>query len=159
VMSVIESRCLEQRVNPPRGHLGVTIDNDGLVRDGRLERNVASIASVEPGSPAATAGLQAGDRLISIAGRDFANGLPRLGDVLEPGRRVIVRIQRDGLERDVPVIVGQGTPRMDPACPEYERLMQPLRMGGVARVWVRDTAGSDGTRYVTVMPSRSYPAP
>lgn len=157
LMSVIESRCLEQRINPPRGHLGVTIDNDALIRDGQVARNVASIASVEPGSPAAAAGLQAGDRLISVAGRDFSNGIPRLGDVLEPGRRVVVRIQRDGLEREVPVVVGQGTPRMDPSCPEYERVMQPLRMGG--RVWLRDSAGADGNRYVTVLTTPRTPAP
>lgn len=153
VMSVIEARCLEQRVSAPRGHLGVTIDNDMDVRDGRVLRSVASIASVEPGSPAATAGLQAGDRLIQIAGRDFSNGMPRLGDVLEPGRRILVRIQRDGAERDVPVTVGDGTPRMDPACPEYERVMQPLRMGTIARVWVRDTVDDDGTRTLSVMPA------
>ncbi|WKW13422.1 PDZ domain-containing protein [Pseudogemmatithrix spongiicola] len=153
VMSVIESRCLEQRIAPPRGHLGVTIDNDLDMRDGRVARSVANIASVEPGSPAATAGLQAGDRLISIAGRDFSNGMPRLGDLLEPGRRIVVRIQRDGLEREVPVVVGQGTPRMDPACPEYERVMQPLRMGTIARVWVRDTSDGQGNRVVTVLPT------
>lgn len=157
VMSVIEARCLEQRVGAPRGHLGVTIDNDMDVRDGRVMRSVASIASVEPGSPAATAGLQAGDRLVQIAGRDFSNGMPRLGDVLEPGRRIIVRIQRDGLERDVAVTVGDGTPRMDPACPEYERVMQPLRMGTIARVWVLDTVDNEGARTVTVMPARRPP--
>jgi C-terminal processing protease CtpA/Prc len=158
VMSVIEARCLEQRVSAPRGHLGVTIDNDMDVRDGRVMRSVASIASVEPGSPAATAGLQAGDRLMQIAGRDFSNGMPRLGDVLEPGRRIVVRIQRDGLERDFAVVVGEGTPRMDPACPEYERLMQPLRMGTMARVWVRDTADTEGIRTVTVLPARRPPS-
>jgi len=157
VMSVIESRCLEQRISPPRGHLGVTIDNDLDVRDGRVARSVANIASVEPGSPAATAGLQAGDRLISVAGRDFTKGIPRLDDVLEPGRRIVVRIQRDGLERDVPLVVGQGTPRMDPACPEYERVMQPLRMGTIARVWVRDTMDGQGNRVVTVLPTPRAP--
>lgn len=152
VMSVIESRCMEQRISPPRGHLGVTIDNEMDMREGRVTRSVAAIASVEPGSPAASAGLQAGDRLISIAGRDFSNGMPQIADVLEPGRRIVVRIQRDGSERDVPVTVGQGTPRMDPACPEYERVMQPLRMGTIARVWVRDTSDGNGNRVVTVMP-------
>jgi predicted metalloprotease with PDZ domain len=159
VMSVIESRCLEQRVNAPRGHLGVTIDNEVEVRDGRIVGSVAKVASVEPGSPASSAGLQSGDRLLSIAGRDFNAGLPRLGDVLEPGRRVIVRIQRDGQMREVPVVVGAGTPRMDPACPEYERLMQPLRMGGVARVWVRDTSDGEGRRVVTMLQSPRTPVP
>lgn len=153
VMSVIESRCLEQRVAAPRGHIGVTIDNEGVVRDGRITESRAVVASVEPGSPAATAGLQAGDRLLHIGGRDFSNGMPRLGDILEPGRRIVVRIQRDGLERDVAVIVGQGTPRMDPACPEYERVMQPLRMGTMARVWVRDTSDGEGNRVITMMPA------
>jgi C-terminal processing protease CtpA/Prc len=159
VMSVIESRCLEQRINAPRGHLGVTIDNEVQLRDGRIVGSVARIASVEPGSPAAGAGLQAGDRLLSIAGRDFSAGMPRLGDVLEPGRRILVRTLRDGQERDVPVVVGMGTPRMDPACPEYERMMQPLRMGGVARVWVRDTADESGNRVVTVLPAPRSPLP
>lgn len=148
VMSVVESRCLEQRVDAPRGQIGVTIDTDMEMREGRIARSTASITTVEPGSPAAAAGLQAGDRLISIAGRDFNNGLPRLGDVLEPGRRIVVRIARDGLERDVPVTVGQGTPRMDPACSEYARVLQPLRMGGVARAWVQDTTDANGNRIV-----------
>lgn len=159
VMSVIESRCMEQRISPPRGHLGVTIDNEVDMREGRVTRSVAAIASVEPGSPAAAAGLQAGDRLISIAGRDFSNGMPQIGDVLEPGRRIVVRIQRDGSEHEIPVTVGQGTPRMDPACPEYERVMQPLRMGTIARVWVRDTSDGNGNRVVTVMPLPRTSAP
>lgn len=160
VMSVIESRCLDQRANAPRGHLGVTIDNSLDLRDGRIVGSTAHIESVEPGSPAAVAGLQAGDELLSIAGRDFSAGMPRLGDVLEPGRRVVVRMRRDGKEREVPVVVGAGTPRMDPACPEYERVMQPLRMGAVARVWVRDTSDGEGNRVVTVVPwSRQTPVP
>ncbi len=156
VMSVVESRCLEQRIDAPRGQIGVTIDNDLEMRDGRVLRSTAAIAAVEPGSPAATAGLQAGDRLLSIAGRDFSNGLPRLSDVLEPGRRIVVRISRDGLERDVPLTVGEGAPRMDPACQEYARVLQPLRMGGVARAWVQDTTDAAGNRIVMTRPSPRF---
>ena len=158
VMSVIESRCLEQRVSPARGQIGVTISSDMEMRQGQLVSSTARIASVEPGSPAAAAGLQAGDRLLSIGGRDFAQGIPNLSDVLEPGRRLVVRIVRDGDEREVPVTVAPGAPRMDPACPEYQRVMQPLRMGAGARVWVRDSADASGNRVVTVMPTPRAPA-
>jgi S1-C subfamily serine protease len=158
-MSVIEARCLNQRSDVPRGQIGVTINTDMEMRDGRVVGSMASIAAVEPGSPAAAAGLQAGDRLISIAGRDFTAGMPRIGDVLEPGRRITVRIARDGRERDVPVTVGAGAPRMDPACPEYERILQPLRMGGLARVWMQDTTDGAGNRIIVMRPTPNAVAP
>lgn len=157
VMSVIEARCLEQRVNPPRGHLGVAIDISTEVNNGEVVRSQTTVASVEPGSPAATAGILAGDELISIGGRNAATAIPRLGEILEPGRRIVLRVKRDGSERDIPVTVGDGTPRMDPACPEYERVVAPLRMGVAARVWVMDSVDGRGQRVVTLR--RALPSP
>lgn len=157
VMSVIEARCLEQRVNPPRGHLGVAIDISTEVNNGEVVRSQTTVASVEPGSPAATAGILAGDELIGIGGRNAATAIPRLGEILEPGRRIVLRVKRDGSERDIPVTVGDGTPRMDPACPEYERVVAPLRMGVAARVWVMDSVDGRGQRVVTLR--RALPSP
>jgi S1-C subfamily serine protease len=155
MMSVIEGRCLEQRSVAPNGYLGVTITTEVEVVDrvARVQRSV--VTSVEPGSPAEVAGVRADDRLVSIAGRDARTGFPELADVLQPGRRVAVVVERDDAPREFTVTVAPRPQRMSPACPEFERAMQPLRMGSVARVWVRDTADAEGNRVVTVMPMPS----
>lgn len=153
VMSVIESYCLEQQAAVSNGYLGVTITSEMEVRD----RNVAvvgrtMITSVEPGSPAEAAGIHAEDRLISVGGRDARSEVPRLADLLEPGRRLPVMVERDGKSMEFMVTVAPRPQRMRTACPEFERAMQPLRMGSVARVWVRDSADDNGNRIVTMLP-------
>ncbi len=156
VMSVIESRCMEQQAAVSNGYLGVTITNELEVRD----RNVAvvertMITSVEPGSPAEAAGIHAEDRLVSVGGRDARTAVPRLADLLEPGRRLPVVVERDGKAMEFVVTVAPRPQRMRTACPEFERVMQPLRMGSVARVWVRDSADENGNRVVTMLPMPS----
>lgn len=62
------------------------------------------IAGVEQGSPAAAAGLQAGDRIMFIDGRS----IERFGDIEQsvlpaPGRSLVIRYEREGRERSVVV--------------------------------------------------------
>ena len=156
VMSVIESRCLEQQAAASNGYLGVTITSEVEVRDRKaavVERTV--VTSVEPGSPAEVSGILAGDRLISVGGRDAHTVVPRLADLLEPGRRLAVVVERGGKPVAFVVTVAPRPQRMRTACPEFERAMQPLRMGSVARVWVRDSADESGNRVVTMLPTPS----
>jgi S1-C subfamily serine protease len=156
VMSVIESRCLEQQAAASNGYLGVTITSEVEVRDRNasvVERTV--VTSVEPGSPAEVSGILAGDRLISVGGRDAHTVVPRLADLLEPGRRLAVVVERGGKPVAFVVTVAPRPQRMRTACPEFERAMQPLRMGSVARVWVRDSADESGNRVVTMLPTPS----
>lgn len=67
------------------------------------------VSSVEANGPAAVAGLQAGDRLLSINGVDAANS----GDVLafvarsQPGDPVQLRIDRQGAEASLIAVLGQ----------------------------------------------------
>lgn len=158
LMSLIEARCLEQRAAAPAGYLGLNITTEVVLRD-TTTRVFSVVASVEPGSPAQSAGIRADDRLLSVGGRDTRSDVPELADLLSPGRRLPVVVERDGEPREFTVTVAPRPQRMSAACPEYERAMQPLRMGTVARVWVRDSVDARGNRVVTVLPTPSVPAP
>lgn len=159
VMSLIESRCLDQRANTPAGYLGLNITSEVEVRDGKVTRERSVVTSLEPGSPAEQSGIQAGDRLLSLGGRDARARVPELGGILEPGRRVVVRVERDGVERDFSMTVAPRPRRFDAGCPQFERAMQPLRMGGLARVWVQDSTDASGNRRVYVMSPAMAPTP
>ncbi len=68
-----------------------------------MPRTPNTVASVLPGGAAASAGLQAGDRITSIAGRDT----PTFEDVfsmvvLRPGEQVTLTVERDGKALTVP---------------------------------------------------------
>jgi S1-C subfamily serine protease len=66
------------------------------------------IGDVIPGSPAAQAGLQAGDVLIALDAVSFGPRSPASVELLMhvPGDRVQVRVRRDGVERTVDVALG-----------------------------------------------------
>jgi regulator of sigma E protease len=71
-----------------------------------LPRNNA-VASVVASSPAAAAGIRAGDEIVSIAGR----ATPTFDDiinvvVMRPGETVPLTVERDGIERDLSVKLG-----------------------------------------------------
>lgn len=79
------------------------------------------IGGIEAGSSAAAAGLRAGDRIVSINGREIeAFGDLRMAVEHRPGERLEVRVARDGQDRLVEL-----TPRLvrekDPFGKEYTR--------------------------------------
>ncbi len=159
VMSLIESRCLEQRAQAPNGYLGLNLNTHVEVDSGEVTVQRSIVESLEPGSPAQASGIAPGDRLLSVAGRDARERFPDLRGVLEPGRRVVVRVEREGREREFAMTVAQRPQRFDAGCPQFERALQPLRMGGVARVWVQDSTDAQGNRRVYVMTPSLAPTP
>ncbi len=103
------------RAPEPRGWLGVEF-NGAMVQQTPagpmlVSMNAPSIYSVTPGSPAQRAGLLPGDRIIAIAGTDVRRGPVALDEVLQPGRRVAFRIERDGRARDVRVQITEAPQR------------------------------------------------
>jgi S1-C subfamily serine protease len=63
-----------------------------------------AVEGVTPAGPAARAGLEPGDVLLSINGRDFTTDAGgRAFSTIIPGQRVQLRVERDGAVRDVVV--------------------------------------------------------
>lgn len=155
LMSLVESRCAAERGPRPEGYLGITLNTHAELSPGRVSIGRVAVESVDPGSPAQRGGILAGDRIVSIAGRDFRHDLPDIDDLLQVGNRLGVRIERDGRERDLTLTVGRRAQNVDRSCGQFERVLQPLRMMGPGQILV-ESAGGGRTQRVEV---RSAPAP
>ena len=103
---------LRERGRVTRGRIGVQIqevtrevaDSFGLkVPMGAL------VNSVEKGGPAEKAGVEPGDIIIKVDGREIANSnvLPRIVTQIPPGKRVTLTVWRGGAQRDLGVVVAE----------------------------------------------------
>jgi serine protease Do len=98
------------RAREPEGYLGIAftcplkrIEDANGVRVIHLA--YPAIESVEPGSPAAAAGISAGDTILAYDSVDVINHELSLTDLLRPGRRLLIRIRRNGAVKEVGVRV------------------------------------------------------
>ena len=94
-----------------RGRLGVTIQSvtDELADSFGLDRpRGALVSSVEPGSAADKAELQAGDVILGVNGDTVADSvdLPRIIGEMRPGAEIKLEIWRDGKSRIVDATLG-----------------------------------------------------
>lgn len=109
-MGVVEQLKRDGKVS--RGWLGVMIqpvDRD-LAPSFGLDKPVgALVAQVLPNSPAADAGLQAGDVIVRFNGEeiDESSELPQVVGLLPPGTRARAIVMRDGEETTLTVEVGE----------------------------------------------------
>lgn len=99
-----------------RGRLGIFIQDltPELSRALGLERGQGVvIAQVEPGSPAAEAGLRPGDVVIEVNGEAVtsAQALRTAVGLTQVGETLKLRVEREGKARQVEVKVGQPEPR------------------------------------------------
>lgn len=95
-----------------RGRLGVTIQevDQGLADSFGLDKpRGALVSSVEPGSPAARAGLQSGDVILRYNGKEIARSseLPALVAGTTPGETAHVGIWRKGAASEVALTIGE----------------------------------------------------
>jgi serine protease Do len=95
-----------------RGRIGVTIQevNQSLAQSfGLKQAGGALVSSVEPGSPAAKAGLKEGDVILGINGQDISRSIDLSARVAElrPGATATLNVWRKGAQQDVSVAVGE----------------------------------------------------
>ncbi len=96
---------------PSRGYLGFspqTIDDEMAKALGLSNIQGALVAEVSPNSPAADAGLQAGDVILKVNGEEItsAGNLRRAIAVMKPGQTVRLDINRNGKEISINATIG-----------------------------------------------------
>jgi len=110
-----------------RGRIGVTIQEltkEAAEAFGMKQAGGALVNSVEKGGPAEKAGLEAGDIIVKVDGRDVKSStdLPRIISAVRPGTKVTVSVWRKNATRDFAVTVAE----------LKEDVAQPTRRGAPA---------------------------
>ncbi|MCX8085405.1 MAG: DegQ family serine endoprotease [Rhodocyclaceae bacterium] len=95
-----------------RGRIGVTIQEvtkELAESFGLAKPQGALVASVEKGSPADKAGLEAGDVILEFNGRPVtqSSDLPRLVGNTKPGSKASLQVWRNGATKELTVTVGE----------------------------------------------------
>jgi serine protease Do len=95
-----------------RGRLGVMIQevNQSLADSfGLKQAGGALVASVEKGSPAAKAGIEAGDVIVSVDGQEIGHSAELSAHISEltPGSKAKLDIVRKGENRSLSVVIGE----------------------------------------------------
>jgi serine protease Do len=103
---------LQQYGHVTRGRLGITIqglDQQLAESFGLKKPTGALISAVEKNGPAAKAGLEPGDVILKVDGKEISqsNELPGKVAELKPGSTTTLQIWRKGSARDVKVTVGE----------------------------------------------------
>jgi len=117
-----------------RGRLGVTIQevNQSLADSFGLPKPAGALVSaIDKDGPAAKAGLEAGDVILGIDGRELVNSgeLPAIVAAMKAGQTTRLKVWRDGKARDVAVTVGSFA---EPRQAEADTQAEPKGRLGVA---------------------------
>lgn len=103
-----ESKAQETRAFPVRSGSGWLGVNVRIVSSTDRPEGTITLSDVLPGSPAAEAGLQAGDRVLRLNGAPVsADRFRSVTSRLEAGDPIALVVLRDDQEIEVPVVAGQ----------------------------------------------------
>jgi serine protease Do len=103
---------LREKGRVTRGRIGVQIQEmtkETADAFGLKQASGALVNSVEKDGPAAKAGVQPGDIILKVEGRDVhsSNDLPRIITAIRPGTKVTLNIWRKGTAKDIPVLIAE----------------------------------------------------
>lgn len=114
---------LKEKGRVVRGRLGVMVGNitDGMVKQFKLpSKKGAIISSIDPGSPAEKANLKQYDVIISLDGQqveDMNDCRFKIAEI-SPGKKVAIKIIRDGKEMTVYAVLEELDPEIEKAEPK-----------------------------------------
>jgi serine protease Do len=121
-----------------RGRIGVQIQEltkEAADAFGLKQADGALVNNVEKDGPAAKAGIESGDIILKVDGRDVhsSNDLPRIITAIRPGTKVTLTVWRKGAAKDFAVTVAEikedATPPPRRANPAPKEKAKPNRMG------------------------------
>jgi hypothetical protein len=147
----------------PEGYLGVTFGTSGEVRRENNGPEVyrfdepPEIISVESGSPADRAGVRSGDRMVGIDGHEVVGRDVVFAQLLMPGRKLPLRVDRDGHEQTIVVLVQKRPDGFGDTCNDLDLTMSPMRTPGVSLL--APVPGTRGMIWRTPVPPRAAVAP
>jgi serine protease Do len=127
---------LQKNGKVERGRLGVTVQpltKELAASFGVKDANGALVSSVEPGSPAAKAGFQAGDVILKVNNQpvEQSSDLPRIIGETKPGTTITLQIWRQGAPRELRAALGR-VPEEKVAKADTEEEMKPQGKLGLA---------------------------
>jgi hypothetical protein len=96
-----------------------------------------NIESVEPNSPAERAGVQRGDVLLSLAGRDLSDAEVVFGEMLKPGSKLALKLRRGVETKTVTVLVEPRPSDFEVPCAWVDETMTEATKGPLPRTWAR----------------------
>lgn len=136
LMSKIEMACSRSKARDraPEGYLGVTFNGAYEVNRENNGPEVfrfqepPEIVSVESGSPADRAGVESGDYLVAMDGREVVGRDVIFAQLLVPGRKLPVRVRRDGRDQTLTVQVTKRPEGFGDQCADIDVAMSPMRM-------------------------------
>ena len=109
------------------GRLGVAVQevNQALAQNFGLKSPAgALVASVEKGSPGAKAGLEPGDVIIKLDGKEISRSsdLPPMISSLKPGTKVTLEVWRNGASKELTATVGALNDKTASVAPDKESI-------------------------------------
>ena len=130
---------LKEKGRVTRGRIGVQIQEltkEAADAFGLKQANGALVNGVEKDGPAAKAGLESGDIILKVDGRDVrnSNDLPRIITAIRPGSKVTLTVWRKGATKDFAVTVAEmkedaAAPQPRRGTPSPKEKAKPNRMG------------------------------
>jgi serine protease Do len=119
---------LKEKGRVTRGRIGVQITEvtkETAESFGLPKPAGALVNSVEKGGPADKAGVEAGDIIVKVDGREVhtSSELPRIVTMIKPGTKITLTVWRKGAQRDIGVTVAEM---------KEEAAASPARRGGPA---------------------------
>lgn len=127
----------------PDGWLGVTFSSSYEISSSPEGYGIThfkaypSIESVEPSSPAERAGIERGDVLLNLAGRDLRDAQVVFGEMLKPGSRLALKLKRGVETKTVTVLIEPRPSDFEVPCAWVDETLTAAMRGPLPRTGAR----------------------